>query len=155
MIASSKPAGHGLRWPKVFSSIFREVLNQPDGLHYLETVLKYIAQSTDKLDDTTLQAVVQRALPEIGDTLMPTIAETWEERGLQKGLEKGLEKGRQEEIAHLHANLLDILEIRFGTVPEALTQYIKGLDDLTQLRKLSKIAATAASLEAFRERSSH
>jgi predicted transposase/invertase (TIGR01784 family) len=150
------------RLPEI-AAFFQKVLTQPDGLGYLETVLKYIAQSTDKLDDTTLQTVVQRALPELGDTLMPTIAETWEkrglekglERGLERGLEKGLERGRQEEIGRAHGNILTILELRFGTVPRALSKRINALDDVATLTNLLTQAATVNSLEAFQKQVLH
>jgi hypothetical protein len=140
----------GERLPKI-AAFFREVLKQTDGLGYLQTVLRYISQSTDKIDDNTLQTIVQRALPQIGDTIMPTIAETWEKRGLQKGLEKGRQEGRQEEMAHARADVISILEARFGDVPELLAQRIKALDDLAKLRQLLTKAAITDSMDAFRE----
>lgn len=83
---------------------------------------------------------------------MPTLAETWEKRGLQQGLEKGRQEGRQKEAAY---NVLVVLEARFGSVPEALAQHIKTMDDLAKLRELSKLAATASSLDVFREMVTH
>lgn len=128
------------RLPEI-AAFFREVLTQPDGLHYLETVLKYIAQSTDKLDDTTLQTLVQRALPEIGDTLMPTIAETWRQEGRQEAI--------AEAITYARIDVIGILEARFGTIPPSLANRIDALDDLVKLRKLLTQAATVNSLETF------
>jgi predicted transposase/invertase (TIGR01784 family) len=148
----------GERLPEI-AAFFREVLNQTDGLGYLQTVLKYIAQSTDKLDKTTLHQVIHQALPEIGDTLMPTIAETWCQEGLQKGLEQGLERGLeqglQKEIAHARADILEILKARFKTVPKPLVKRVETLNDLAKLRKLLTQAATANSLKAFQEMASH
>jgi predicted transposase/invertase (TIGR01784 family) len=132
------------RLPEI-AAFFREALTQPDGLHYLQTALKYIAQSTDKLDDTTLQTIVQRALPELGDTLMPTIAETWEERGRQEGRQEAI----AEAITYARVDVIEILEARFGTIPPSLAYRVNALDDLIKLRKLLTQAATVDSLETF------
>ena len=65
-----------------------------DALGYLETVLRYLAQVAGELNESILKAALLEALPsDIGDKLMPTLAETWHEQGLQKGIRQGIEQG--------------------------------------------------------------
>jgi hypothetical protein len=47
--------------------------------------------------------------------------------------------------------VLDVLEARFGVPPADLAARIRSCDDLEQLRHWTKQAASAASLEAFRQ----
>jgi len=64
--------------------------------------------------------------------------------------EKGRQEGRQE--AGQNA-VLDILDARFGIIPEAVTQKVRGLADESALRQASRLAATATSLADFLARS--
>ena len=71
------------RLPSILA-LFRTLLSQRrDGLGYLETVLRYLAQAADKLDEGALQQALNEALPAIGGTIMPTLAETWIEQGMR------------------------------------------------------------------------
>ncbi|MDJ1185745.1 hypothetical protein [Roseofilum casamattae] len=64
--------------------------------------------------------------------------------GIEKGLEQGLEQGRQESI-------LEILEVRFGTIPEELTAAIALLKEDTILTALLRQSVTISDLAALRE----
>ena len=69
---------------------------------------------------------------------MGTVAQTWIEqgieRGIEQGIEKGIERGRSEGQAGI---LLRLLELRFGDVPDAVRERVRG--------------ASAAELEAWAE----
>ena len=56
---------------------------------------------------------------------------------------KGRAEGRQEDI-------LDILEGRFGAVPEDLAEAVRALDDEKRLREAITVAVQCQDLEAFR-----
>ena len=96
--------------------LFRTLLTQRrDALAYLETVLRYLAQASDRLDETTLQQALTQALTDdAGGTLMPTLAETWREQGMQQG-----------RVESLRGTLRRQLTKRFGPLPEAIVQQIE------------------------------
>jgi flagellar biosynthesis/type III secretory pathway protein FliH len=113
------------------------------------------------------QAVYEGLLDEGGHRAVQALEMTWGERlreegreeGREKGREEGREKGREEgrekgqaegrEIGALEAKremLLDMLRIRFGDVPEALTATIAQADD-SRLSQMFRRAVLASSLE--------
>jgi len=60
----------------------------------------------------------------------------------EKGIEKGIQKGKLESI-------LQILEARFGAVPDDIAQAVSVLHDLKRLEQLTRTAATVSDLDAF------
>jgi hypothetical protein len=48
-------------------------------------------------------------------------------------------------------SVLDILEVRFGNVPEPISQAINKITDLAILKSLRRKAIQIASLEAFQQ----
>ena len=59
---------------KVIPSPFLSI--KKTGLEYLETMLKYVVNATDRIRDEELRKIVMETLPE-GGNLMPTIAQKW------------------------------------------------------------------------------
>lgn len=136
--------------PSIFE-LFRELLKQHDtALGYLETVLRYLAQVSNVLTEANLQAALQQALPlEIGEQLMPTLAETWHEQGLQKGIVQARQESRLMLIRQAHVKfgaetanaLLGLLERindaeQLAQVGEWILQCPSGEDLLAQVREL-------------------
>jgi len=79
-----------------------------------------------------------------------TLAEQWREEGREEGLEKGLEKGRQEGCAaEAQRSVIDVLDVRFGRVPEGLVEKVQHEQNLAKLRNLHIHALKTSSLEAF------
>lgn len=81
---------------------------------------------------------------------MSTLAQQWVEQGIEKGIEKGMEKG----LAHgqqkaMRENILDLLQIRFGSYPELAATRLQTIEDLDKLRFLLRQAATAESMTTF------
>ena len=72
-----------------------------------------------------------------------TLAQQYHQEGLQKGLQEGRHEGRQK-------NVIEILEIRFGDVPEDLKGAVFAVSEETELRGLLRTAIQIDSLEAFR-----
>jgi cation transport regulator ChaC len=60
--------------------------------------------------------------------------------GLQQGLQQGLIKAKQEDIVKL-------IKVRFGNVPENVEKLISNINDLEELDKLFTKAILANSLE--------
>jgi hypothetical protein len=81
---------------------------------------------------------LQQRLP---DKNMPHIT-LFEELALKEGLEKGILQNAREAI-------LDVLDTRFGQVPESVRERINALDNERTLKGLLRRAARASSLEEF------
>jgi len=76
------------------------------------------------------------------------------------GIEKGLQEGRQEGLEEgLHQGLqtgareavLEVLEARFGAVPQEIQEIISAQSDLSILRRWHRQAITHATLAAFQD----
>ena len=102
--------------------LLRELVTQRTGLEYLETLLRYLSQGTDKITEQELDRVVQQVFSE-GGTTMPSLAEKWIEQGRQQGLEQGLQQG-------LLASIELGLELRFGNEGLRLLAEIRKIEDL-------------------------
>ena len=67
------------------------------------------------------------------------------------GRQEGLQEGRQEAtLETMHEAILDVLDARFGPVPEAVRQRVHALDDELTLKDLLRRAVRVPSLEEFR-----
>lgn len=128
-------------------SLFTELLTKRDeALSYLETVLRYLAHVSGELDVTTLKAALARALPsEIGETMMPTLAETWHEEGLQQGLQQGSE-------AHARRMLRTQLTQRFGELSDAIEQRIEQADQAQLDQWIEQVVTTPTLAALFTEK---
>ncbi len=72
---------------------------------------------------------------------------------LQEAREKAREGARQEAIAEgIGLALRDLLEYRFGSIPDSVTSYIDTSSDSDALRKFALFAAQAESLQAVIDR---
>ncbi|WP_428262282.1 hypothetical protein [Haliangium sp.] len=121
----------------------RVVLHAPGGKDALETVLYYLWSTNDEL---TPEHLTEELKPIVGQEIespMQTVAQRIEQRGFDKGLDKGLDKGREEGRRLL---LLDLLEERFGSLPEAVRQRVHDADQI-EVRRWSIRILTATSLD--------
>jgi len=76
----------------------------------------------------------------ISEKEMMILTEKWKMEGLQQGLQQGLIKAKQEDIVKL-------IKVRFGNVPENVEKLISNINDLEDLDKLFTKAILANSLE--------
>jgi predicted transposase YdaD len=81
-----------------------------------------------------------------GSTTLTSAAMTLAEQFRQEGLQTGLEKGRQQ---GMQQGLLEVLEVRFGSVPAGLTETLSTVSDLDKLKALHRAALTCPDLESF------
>ncbi len=97
---------------------------------------------------------LQQRLP---DKIMPHITLFEElalkeglEKGIQKGLEQGLEKGLEKGILqNAREAILDVLDTRFGQVPDSVRERINSLDNERTLKDLLRRAILTPSLNEF------
>ena len=72
------------------------------------------------------------------------------EIGLEKGLEKGLVEGLEKGILQTAREaILDVLDTRFGPVPDSVRERINALGSEPTLKRLLRRAVQASSLEEF------
>lgn len=73
-------------------------------------------------------------------------AAQWKDDYIKQGVVIGEARG---EVKGIGLALRDLLEARFGTLPQSVTSYIASSSDSNALRKLTLSAYRAESLEAF------
>jgi predicted transposase/invertase (TIGR01784 family) len=122
-------------------SLLRQLSPQQTGLEYLETVLRYLAGGTSKIDDEELWKAVATAFPK-GEAIVGTIAEKWVEQGLQRGRQEG----RQETLKALR----QILTIRFDAPPPEFERRLEPLE-LPVLGQLITAGLTLPTLAEFEQ----
>ena len=119
---------------------FKERMTQQTGIEFLISVLEYIvhAAPAENISYEELTRTVDDVFPHIGATIMSTMADILR----QKGLEQGILRNAREAV-------LEILEVRFGTVPLALKEEVQGISDPAFLKALLRKAIQIPSLEDF------
>jgi len=98
-------------------------------------------------------------LQEVRTMLMERAAQ-WKGEYIQQGVIMGRREGRREGIAigegrgrreSMQFVLRDLLEARFGTLPEHVASAVADIDDIRKLRELTRSILCVASLDAFME----
>ena len=80
---------------------------------------------------------------------MPHIT-LFEELALKEGLEKGIQKGLEKGIIQTGREaILDVLDTRFGHVPDAVREQVNALCSEPTLKDLLRRAARVPSLDEF------
>ncbi len=68
------------------------------------------------------------------------------EEGHEKGLEEGIKKGLK---ASMQMSVMNVLTVRFSTIPAELQTRLEEISDISQLRKLLEWAVLEPSVDAF------
>ena len=128
-------------------ALFWQLANQQTALQYLETVLRYLSVTADRLTLDELQTAVEDVLKQQGDELMTTVAQQWLEQGRQQGLERGLAQGLQA----MRQNVLDLLEIRLQVPPVRFQEQLAKVGSLETLSLLVRRAGTVDDVSEFEQ----
>ena len=124
------------------------------GSEFERHIVRYIAERMN-LTLPMLEASLRRTKPDRWETLMGTVAETWIEQGRAEGIEKGLAQGVEKGLADGRAEgrkealaglLLRQLELRFGSVPDAVRDQVRGAS-VSELEAWAEAVLDAASPE--------
>lgn len=118
------------------------------GIEYLHTFLQYLVCTADTLDAETLQQALDTALPSVGGTDMPTIAERWMEQGRLQGRQQGRQEGRTEGEAAL---LVRLVERKFTRLPSKYRTRMEAADAQTLLRWGERILTAQTIEEVFED----
>jgi len=86
----------GERLPEILD-LLRVLTYKQTALEYLETILRYITNGSEKLTPEVLQETLQELFEGGGTAIMPTIAEIWIEQGRQEVLAAAEQKVRESE----------------------------------------------------------
>jgi hypothetical protein len=82
--------------------------------------------------------------------LAMTLADRFRQEGHQEGRVEGRQEGLYEgEVLSRRQALFEVLEVRFGSVPEGLGETLAAVSDLDRLKALHRTALTSPDLEAF------
>lgn len=132
--------------------VFDETLLMRASESAVERLFRYIS-SRDVDRDNFRKTLNQLHNTDLKEKAM-TLAEQWREEGREEGWEKGLQEGRyagREEgyTGEAHRSVIDVLEVRFGSVPDGLVEKIRHELNLEKLRDLRISALKAATLEDF------
>jgi predicted transposase/invertase (TIGR01784 family) len=101
----------------------------------LEVLGRYLSAASDQVSRTDLEEAARKTLPgKEGERIVATLAEQWMEEGA---------------IATARESVLQVVEVRFGAVPDDLRRRIEAIEELSVLRELHKTAVAAPSLEDF------
>ena len=125
----------------------------PSEIQQLHRLIDWLIPLPDDLKIQFRNQLQQR----LTDKIMPHITlfeELALKEGLEKGIQKGLLEGRQEGLEKgivqtAREAILDVLDSRFGEVPDSVRERINTLDDDRALRDLLRRAARVPSLAEF------
>ena len=139
--------------PEIFA-LLRELGEDKPLVEYMKRVLYYIIKAGRYLNRPELVKIVQGELAEEGNKAMQTIADLWIEEGREEGRAEGREEGREEgllvgRMEALQETVLDLLYIRFGTVPDEIEERVNEIKHVATLQQWRRLAATAVSLTEF------
>ena len=118
---------------------------------YLKSLLSNLVETYVKLDKDE-QKIFEERLETLAEreevqTMQMTWAEEIEQKGILKGIEQGIQKGRLEGMQEgIRTVLTQQLELRFGSLPPAVLERLRQLDDPADLRRLSEQILEARSL---------
>jgi predicted transposase/invertase (TIGR01784 family) len=135
--------------PEIFG-LLRTLAEKPTALGYLETLLRYLAAAATRLTEPDIQQALAEILPTLEEKLMPTIAETWLERGRAEGRVEGRVEGRTE--GRLEAEryiLIHLLEKRFGPLPAPYRVCIAAADSETLLHWSEQVLSAQQLQDIF------
>ncbi len=91
-----------------------------------------------------IRLVEQQAHDMEVETMAKSMADVLREQGIEEGREEGREEAKQEDI-------IKLLQIKFGTIPESITKKINSIQNLSRLNSLFEKAATIDTLDDFDE----
>ena len=109
-------------------------------LEAVERFFRYVLNANIDRDAFQARVALQQSRP------LTELAMTLADRIRQEGHQEGRQKGR---IEGHHEGVLKMLEIRFGAVPEGLTEALLATSDLVRLKAVHSSALTCPDLVVF------
>lgn len=107
-----------------------------------ELVLRYILAAD--IDKAAFETMIMGITNSVSQFTAMTLAQQYRKEGKHQGRKEGEVSSRQEMV-------LEVLEIRFGQVPEGLRAEVLALTEVERLQALHRAAVRCESLERFVE----
>lgn len=104
--------------------------------HIRDAVLHYIYHSD--VDKSAIEAIFESIQNAAMRTTAMTLAQTYRQEGRQEG-----------RLISLRENVLEVLELRFSSIPAGLRETVKEQADEAKLRQWHRLAIQCATLDAF------
>jgi len=146
-LTTSEPGKH----LKEIFSLFKDLGRSNTALQYLETLLRYIASASDKIEEEEITEAIKQIEKEAD--IMPTLAEKWIEQGRIEGQKQGEAQGMiKGMVLEAQEMVLEALMERFGLIKPDLSVKIKGIVNREVLKSLLKLAIRVDSLSEFEEK---
>ncbi len=121
-------------------SLFNEVMKQDTGLQTIETLLRYLFSTIQDENMDKVKNILDNTLShEKGGSVMATIAEKFINEGIQQGL-----------VLKAKEDVVEALELRFGTLPESIKNKLNGINDPDKLKALLRKAITIQKFDDFK-----
>lgn len=118
---------------------WRRAIKAPGGVAALGAVARYVLEVRENLTVDDFRAVLQSSVSEDAAGAIMTVAEQLRQEGRAEGRAEGEAKGRAEAV-------LKLLALRFGELPAAVEQRVRGAS-LEQLDRFTEQVLSAESLE--------
>ena len=84
----------------------------------------------------------------MGKTAAQVLIEEGIKRGIEQGIERGIEQGRRQGIVEgKQENLLELMKVKFHSVPKNIEDRIKTIQDIDELTSLLRRGLTAKSID--------
>ena len=134
--------------PEQVRRIVRELIARLHGPEYLSlrrAFTVWLGRVVLKRSGITEEIPEFQDLREV-DAMLEERAAQWKDEYIRQGVMIGKAEGKAEGIG---LALRDLLDARFGTLPQSVTSYIANSSDSNALRKLTLSAYHAESLQAF------
>ncbi len=143
------------KWFEYTCTLLSQLESNQTALEFLETALKYVSTTSEKIDEETIQKSLQKALPVQGEKVMPTLAEKWFAQGKEEGREEGREEGKEEGIetgivVGLQDGIQLALKLKFGAEGLPLCERVKTIDSLEELKQIKEILLQSDSINEIK-----
>lgn len=112
--------------------------------HILKAVLRYIYHCD--VDKSVIEGIFKNISNRPLRTTAMTLAQAYRQEGEAKGRQEGRQEGR---LISLRETILEVLKLRFDSVPEGIGEAIDEQSDEAKLRQLHRHAIQCLSLESF------
>ncbi|MBW1650417.1 MAG: Rpn family recombination-promoting nuclease/putative transposase [Deltaproteobacteria bacterium] len=114
--------------------LFGDIIEKERGLEAMEALFRYISGNVEKSVEE-LNKVLFQSLPKGKEDIIMTLADQLRNEGMQQGMQQGMQRG-----------IIDILQVRFNSVPDILMQRLNSIKDPEQLRNINKKAVIVNSI---------
>ena len=121
-------------------SLLREAGEKQDALEMLEVLLRYVVRATKTFDEDAVREVLDRS--GVGEDFMQNFIDKYIEQGRNQGISQGISRGQLE---GLREAVMDILEVRFGSIASGIRKKISTCADLKRLKEVHRQAVLIGS----------